>query len=199
MQGAGSYRRGDVDWRATGGYIADMATEDDTLPILVAPHPTLRAKARPVGSADADTVRGLIPRMFATMYGAPGIGLAAPQVGVGLRVSVIDLMPGEKPDPVVLINPEIVAASEEWVTREEGCLSLPGQYADVSRPGRVKVRFQDETGAKREIEGEGLLAACLQHEIDHLDGVLFVDHLSALKRNMIMRRLAKEQRQKKAG
>ena len=105
-------------------------------------------------------------------------------------------MPNDKRQPYSLINPEIVAASEELATREEGCLSLPGQYADVTRPARVKVRYLDETGAKREIEAEGLLAACLQHEIDHLDGILFVDHLSALKRNMIMRRLAKEQRQK---
>ena len=106
-------------------------------------------------------------------------------------------MPDEKKQPFSLINPEIVAVSEELATREEGCLSLPGQYADITRPARVKVRYLDETGAKRELEGDGLLAACLQHEIDHLDGVLFVDHLSALKRNMIMRRLAKEQRQKR--
>jgi peptide deformylase len=105
-------------------------------------------------------------------------------------------MPNDKRQPHSLINPEVVAASEELATREEGCLSLPGQYADISRPARVKVRYLDETGAKREMEADGLLAACLQHEIDHLDGILFVDHLSALKRNMIMRRLAKEQRQK---
>ena len=114
--------------------------------------------------------------MFATMYNAPGIGLAAPQVSQGLRLVVIDLMPNEKKQPYALINPEIVAVSEELATREEGCLSLPGQYADITRPARVKVRYLDETGAKREIEGDGLLAACLQHEIDHLDGVLFVDH-----------------------
>ncbi len=141
-------------------------------------------------------MRDLIPRMFATMYQAPGIGLAAPQVSHSLRLVVIDLVPNDKKQPLSLINPEIVAASEELATREEGCLSLPGQYADITRPARVKVRYLDETGAKREIEADGLLAACLQHEIDHLDGILFVDHLSALKRNMIMRRLAKEQRQK---
>ena len=167
-----------------------------TLPILIAPNPFLKARARPVKPADADLVRDLIPRMFAAMYRAPGIGLAAPQVSQGLRLIVIDLMPDEKKQPLSLINPEIVAVSDELATREEGCLSLPGQYADITRPARVKVRYLDETGAKREMEGEGLLAACLQHEIDHLDGVLFVDHLSALKRNMIMRRLAKEQRQK---
>jgi peptide deformylase len=143
-------------------------------------------------------VRGLVPRMFATMYRAPGIGLAAPQVGVGLRFAIVDLMPDEKPAPIVLINPEVTAFSEEQATREEGCLSLPGQYADVTRPARVTVRYTDVEGAKRQIQPEGLLAACIQHEIDHLDGILFVDHLSALKRNMILRRLAKELRQKRA-
>lgn len=167
-----------------------------TLPILIAPNQILKSRARPVKPADADLVRDLISRMFATMYEAPGIGLAAPQISQSLRVVVIDLMPKDKKQPYSLINPEIMAASEELATREEGCLSLPGQYADITRPARVKVRYLDETGAKREMQADGLLAACLQHEIDHLDGVLFVDHLSALKRNMIMRRLAKEQRAK---
>ena len=172
-----------------------MSAATTLLTILKPPSPMLRAKTRKVAPADADTVRALLPQMLATMYAAPGIGLAAPQVGTGLRVAVVDLMPNEKPAPFRLINPEIVRVSEEWATREEGCLSLPGQYADVSRPARVRVRFHDETGAAQEIEAEGLLAACLQHEIDHLDGVLFVDHLSALKRNMILRRLAKELKQ----
>lgn len=171
----------------------------EQLRILLPPEPILRAKARPVGPADAALVADLIPRMFATMYRAPGIGLAAPQVGVGLRLAVIDLMADDKRDPIVLINPEIVASSEETVTREEGCLSLPGQYADVTRPARVKVRFQGLSGERREIEADGLLSTCLQHEIDHLDGILFVDHLSNLKRNMILRRLAKELRQKRDG
>jgi peptide deformylase len=169
----------------------------ELLPILIAPDPVLKTRARPVGGSDAAVVRDLVPSMLATMYRAPGIGLAAPQVGVGLRVTVVDLMPGEKPSPIVLVNPEVIAASEELATREEGCLSLPGQYADVTRPARVKVRYLDEGGARHEIEADGLLAACLQHEIDHLDGILFVDHLSSLKRNMILRRLAKEQRQKR--
>jgi peptide deformylase len=168
----------------------------DTLPILIAPHAVLRARARPVGPADADAVRALVPRMFATMYRAPGIGLAAPQVNQGLRVVTIDLMPDDKPAPLTLINPEILALSDALATREEGCLSLPGQYADVTRPARVKLRYLDQSGARREVEAGGLLAACIQHEIDHLDGILFVDHISALKRNIIMRRLAKEQRQK---
>lgn len=168
----------------------------DLLPILIAPHPALKTPARPIGAQDADTVRTLIPRMFATMYRAPGIGLAAPQVGVGLRLTVIDLMRDEKPDPMVLINPELVAASEEQATREEGCLSLPNQFAEITRPARVKVRYLDQQGARREVEADGLLAACVQHEMDHLNGILFIDYLSGLKRNMILRRLAKEQRQK---
>jgi peptide deformylase len=170
--------------------------EAKQMPILIAPNAVLKARARPVQPGDDDTVRLLIPRMFTTMYRAPGIGLAAPQVGVKLRLAVIDLMPNDVRAPVVLINPEVVAASKELATREEGCLSLPNQYADVTRPARVKVRYLDEAGTKREIEADGLLAACLQHEIDHLDGVLFVDHISALKRNMLMRKLAKEQRMK---
>ncbi len=168
----------------------------ESLPILIAPHPLLKARARPVGPADQAAVRTLVPRMFASMYRAPGIGLAAPQVGQGLRVITIDLMADEKPAPLTLINPEILALSQDWATREEGCLSLPGMYAEVTRPARVKVRYLDQTGARREVEADGLLSACLQHEIEHLDGILFVDHLSALKRNIIMRRLAKEQRQK---
>jgi peptide deformylase len=130
--------------------------------------------------------------MLDAMYKAPGIGLAAPQVGSLLRMFVVDLQKEEKPDPMVLVNPEILALSEELAVREEGCLSLPGQYADVTRPARVKMRYLDLTGAKREIEADGLLATCLQHEYDHLDGVLFVDHLSTLKRNMILRKLAKD-------
>jgi peptide deformylase len=168
--------------------------EADALPILIAPHPTLKRRTRPVTPADAEQVRALVPRMFDAMYRAPGIGLAAPQIGVPLRFAVVDLMPDDKRDPIVLVNPEILAISDEQATREEGCLSLPGMYADVTRPARVKIRYQDEAGVRREIEADGLLAACLQHEIDHLDGVLFVDHLSVLKRNIIMRRLAKEQR-----
>ena len=165
-----------------------------TIPILIAPDPMLKARARPVAAGQDSLVRDLVARMFAAMYAAPGIGLAAPQVGHSLRLAIIDLMANDKSSPIVLINPEIVAASAELATREEGCLSLPNQYADVSRPARVKVRFHDLAGIRQEIEADGLLSACLQHEIDHLDGVLFVDHLSALKRNMIMRRLAKEQR-----
>jgi peptide deformylase len=178
--------------------LASTPSAADLLSILIAPNSILRAKARPVQAGDADVVRELIPRMFATMYKAPGIGLAAPQVAQGLRVVVIDIQPDDKQQPYSLINPEIVAASQELATREEGCLSLPNQYADITRPARVKVRYLDQAGVRQEIEADGLLAACLQHEIDHLDGILFVDHLSILKRNMIMRRLAKEQREKRS-
>jgi peptide deformylase len=167
------------------------------LPILIAPQAILKARARPVTPAHDSEIRDLVARMFATMYQAPGIGLAAPQVGVGLRLAVVDLMADDKPAPIVLINPEVTAVSKELATREEGCLSIPGLYADVTRPAVVKIRYLDQEGAKREIEADGLLAACLQHEIDHLDGILFVDHISALKRNMIMRKLAKAQRDKK--
>ena len=174
-----------------------MSETVETLPILLVPDPVLRARARPVTADDMARMRALAPRMFATMYQAPGIGLAAPQVGVGLRCAVVDLLADNVSEPITLINPEVIARSEELATREEGCLSLPGQYAEVTRPARVTVRHLDLAGVRRQIEAEGLLAACLQHEIDHLDGVLFVDHLSALKRNMILRRLAKELRQKR--
>ncbi|HEY1858517.1 peptide deformylase [Acidocella sp.] len=173
-------------------------TETPLLPIHIVPDPVLRKVARAVTPADMEEVRGLIPAMFATMYAAPGIGLAAPQVGRLLRLVVIDLAPEKVLEPIVLINPEIIAASDETASREEGCLSLPEQYAEVTRPARVAVRYLDETGVKKEIEGEGLMAACLQHEIDHLNGVLFVDYLSALKRNMLLRKLAKEQKDKAA-
>ena len=166
------------------------------LPILIFPDPHLRRRARAVTAADQAEVRTLLPRMFETMYHAPGIGLAAPQIGVDLRVAVVDVAADEKPAPLALINPEIVAASSERTVREEGCLSLPGQYADVGRPAQIRLRYLDETGARRELDADGLLAACIQHELDHLDGVLFVDHLTALRRNMLLRRLAKELRQK---
>ena len=165
--------------------------------ILRVPAAVLRQRARRIVEADRDTVASLVPRMLRTMYEAPGIGLAAPQVGVGLRLVVIDLADDEaaaERSPTVLVNPEIAARSDERAVREEGCLSIPGIYADVERPARVTVRYQDEHLATRTMEADGLLAACVQHEIDHLDGVLFVDHLSALRRNILLRRFAKEQR-----
>ena len=177
--------------------MSDTETAARLLPIRIVPDPVLRKTARAVTPEDDAELRELIPQMFATMYAAPGIGLAAPQIGVLLRLVVIDIAPEKIPSPIVLINPEIAAVSEAQATREEGCLSLPEQYAEVTRPAWVKVKYQDEHGAKKEIEGEGLLAACLQHEIDHLNGVLFVDHISALKRNILLRKLAKEQKAKK--
>ena len=176
-----------------------MSETPELLPIVIAPDPRLKTKTRPVTEKDREKVRALLPRMFATMYAAPGIGLAAPQVGSDLRLAVIDLQPDEKPAPIALINPRVVQVSETLATREEGCLSIPGQYADVTRPEQVTVAYEDIDGHPQTIEADGLLATCLQHEIDHLDGVLFVDHLSALKRNMILRKMAKEKRLKKQG
>jgi peptide deformylase len=191
-------QEGVIDPPGPTRYMRDMLeTVAETMPIMVFPDPVLRTKCPPVTPEQMETVRALLPRMFATMYAAPGIGLAAPQIGRKLRFTVIDIRPDDRHQPIVLVNPEVVARSSELATREEGCLSLPGQYAEVTRPARVKVRYLDENGARKEIEGEGLLSACLQHEIDHLNGVLFVDHISALKRNMILRRLAKELRQKR--
>ncbi|CCG07946.1 peptide deformylase [Pararhodospirillum photometricum] len=164
------------------------------LPILTAPDPRLKRKALPVERVDAAVVR-LMNDMVETMYAAPGIGLAAPQVGVLKRVIVVDpAREGEAPRPMRLANPEILWASEETKPYEEGCLSVPEQYDTVVRPAQVKVAYLDETGTAREIEADGLLAVVLQHEIDHLNGTLFVDHLSALKRGMLLRRAKKATR-----
>ncbi|MDT8331082.1 peptide deformylase [Roseomonas gilardii] len=173
-----------------------MANDAPPLPILLIPDPRLRARTRAIGPADADKVRDLSDRMLDAMYKAPGIGLAAPQVGESLRLIVVDLQPDEARQPYVMVNPEIVQASRETAVREEGCLSIPNQYAEVERPAVVKVRWQDLEGARQEITAEGLMAACLQHEIDHLNGVLFIDHLSPLKRNMLLRRFNKDQKNK---
>ena len=173
--------------------MSDVQIDAPLLPVLICPDPVLRKRARPVTEADRAIVDRLIPSMFATMYKAPGIGLAAPQVGRQLRVITIDIAPDEVPAPIAMINPEIIGASEETVVQQEGCLSVPEQYADVTRPARVKVRYLDENWVKRELEADGLLAACVQHEIDHLNGVLFVDYLTPLKRNILLRKLAKAQ------
>ncbi|HEY4136120.1 MAG TPA: peptide deformylase [Alphaproteobacteria bacterium] len=161
------------------------------LPILIAPDPRLKVKAKPVAKVDA-AVRKLMDDMLETMYVAPGIGLAAPQVGVAKQVVVVDVAEkGEPPHPYRMANPEIVWRSEETAVCEEGCLSVPEYYADVERAARVRVRYLDEQNEIREIEADGLLSVCIQHEIDHLSGTLFVDHLSALKRGMILRKLGK--------
>jgi peptide deformylase len=161
------------------------------LDIIIAPDPRLKLKCRPVAKVDAKTAR-LMADMLETMYAAPGIGLAAPQVGVTQRVIVLDVSKeGEKASPLKMANPEIVWASEEDTVYNEGCLSLPEHYADVIRPRAVRVRYLDHENEIREIEADGLLATCIQHEMDHLDGFLFVDHITALKRNIILRKLLK--------
>jgi len=166
------------------------------LPIITAPDPRLARKAKPVAKVDA-AVRKLMDDMLETMYQAPGIGLAAPQVGVLQRVIVVDCAKtDEKPQPYKLANPEILWQSEEMLVNNEGCLSLPEHYADVERPAEVKIRYLDEQNEIRELHAKGLLATCIQHEIDHLEGTLFVDHISALKRNIILRKLVKSKRQK---
>jgi len=161
------------------------------LPILVAPAPCLKQKAALVAEV-TDRVRKLMNDMLETMYAAPGIGLAAPQVGVSERILVIDISKdGEPKAPRRIVNPEITWVSDEDSIYEEGCLSVPEHYAEVTRPARVRVKFQDETGAVKEEELGELMATVIQHEMDHLDGILFIDHLSNLKRNMILRKLSK--------
>ena len=165
------------------------------LPIVLAPDPVLKAKAKPVAAVD-DSIRRLMDDMLETMYAAPGIGLAANQIGVLKRVIVLDVArEGDAPKPVGMANPEVVWASDELSVYNEGCLSLPEHYADITRPKEIRVRYLDRDGKKQEIEADGLFATCIQHEIDHLDGVLFVDHLSALKRNMILKKLVKLKKQ----
>lgn len=166
------------------------------LPILTAPDPRLKKKSVAVATVDDDT-RRLMDDMLETMYDAPGIGLAAPQVGVLKRVIVLDIdREDTRTGPLFMANPEIVEASDEDATYEEGCLSVPEHYSDVVRPARVTVRYLDRDGQRQELACEGLLATCVQHEIDHLDGILFIDHISALKRNMILRKLLKARKEK---
>ena len=161
------------------------------LDIIVAPDPRLKIKCKPVAKVDAKIAR-LMDNMLETMYAAPGIGLAAPQVGVAQRIVVVDIAKdGEKPAPLKMANPELVWVSDEDAVFNEGCLSLPEHYADVVRPSAIRVRYIDHENEIRELEAEGMLATCIQHEMDHLDGILFVDHLTALKRNIILRKLLK--------
>jgi peptide deformylase len=166
------------------------------LPILTAPDPRLKKKSLPVETVDAG-VRQLMDDMLETMYAAHGIGLAAPQVGVLKRVIVLDIDREDvKTGPLFMANPEIVEASDDDVIYEEGCLSVPEPYSDVARPAEVRVRYLDHEGNSQEMTCEGLLATCVQHEIDHLDGILFIDHISSLKRNMILRKLLKARKEK---
>ena len=164
------------------------------LPIITAPDPRLKIKARPVPAVDAK-IRRLMDDMLETMYHAIGVGLAGPQVGEPWRVLVLDVArEGERPQPLRVGNPEIVWRSAELISGNEGCLSLPEHYAEVTRPAEIRLRFLDHQNEMRELLAGGLLGTCLQHEIDHLDGVLFVDHISSLKRGMILRKLAKAKR-----
>jgi peptide deformylase len=159
--------------------------------IVKLPDKRLRMVSKPIGKIDEDIGR-LIEDMFETMYEAPGIGLAAIQVGVPKRVITMDLAKKDEPkNPQVFINPEVLWTSEERATYEEGCLSIPEYYEEVERPARVKVAFTDRDGQKRELEADGLFATCLQHEIDHLNGVLFIDHISKLKRDRVIKKFAK--------
>jgi len=161
------------------------------LSIIVAPDPRLKRKSQAVAKVDGE-VRRLMDDMLETMYAAPGIGLAAPQVGVTRRVIVLDVAKDGQPrQPFAMVNPELLWVSDEDNTHEEGCLSLPEHYAEVTRPARVRVRYIDREDEIRTLEADGLLATVVQHEMDHLDGILFVDHLTSLKRNMILRKLLK--------
>jgi len=162
--------------------------------ILVAPDARLKQKSAPVERVD-DALRALMDDMLETMYEAPGIGLAAIQIGVAKRVIVMDLAREDAPAaPQYFVNPEILWASDETTLCEEGCLSVPDLYDEVERPTRVKVRYLDYYGEIREVDAEGMLAVCLQHEMDHLEGILFIDHLSKLKRSMMMKKLEKAKR-----
>ena len=166
------------------------------LPIIEVPDPILRSTSAPVERVD-DELRGLIANMFETMYAAPGIGLAAVQVAVPRRLFIIDLQDPEEEggDPVkkpqVFINPEILSMSDEISVYNEGCLSIPDQYAEVERPASVRARWLDAEGKQQEGDVDGLLATCFQHETDHLNGILFIDHISRLRRDMVLKKLAK--------
>ncbi|MGB7770800.1 MAG: peptide deformylase [Pseudolabrys sp.] len=172
-----------------------MAVRD----ILIIPDKRLRLKSAAVQAVDKP-LRALIEDMFETMYAAPGIGLAAIQIGVPRRVITIDLAKKDEPkEPQVFINPEVIWASDEKATYEEGCLSIPEYYEEVERPKAVKVKFLDLDLKPQEIEAEGLLATCLQHEIDHINGVLFIDHISKLKRDMVMKKFKKAAKKTEGG
>jgi peptide deformylase len=165
-------------------------------PILLHPDPRLKQVSKPVDDL-SDDLRALARDMLETMYDAPGIGLAAPQVGLHHRLIVIDCVKeeGAAPRPLVMFNPEVTAASDARSTYEEGCLSIPEHYAEVERPAEVAVRWIDETGAERSEEMTGLWATCVQHEIDHLDGTLFIDRIGPMKRQMITRKMVKMKRE----
>jgi peptide deformylase len=163
--------------------------------ILILPDKRLRLASKPVAKVDS-AVRRLVDDMFETMYAAPGIGLAAIQVGEPRRIITLDLSKKDEPkSPQVFINPELTWESDERRTQEEGCLSIPEYYEEVERPAEVRLRYLDLDGHTRELEAKGLLATCLQHEIDHLNGVLFIDHISKLKRDRVVKKFAKAAKQ----
>jgi len=169
------------------------------LPILIHPDPRLKTVCKPVTAFD-EGLKTLSEDMLETMYDAPGVGLAAPQIGVTSRVLVMDCTGKEEdPEPMVLVNPQIVSSSEETNTHEEGCLSIPEQFGDVVRPAEVSVKFQTITGEEMVKDFDGLWATCVQHEIDHLDGKLFIDYLSRMKRGMITKKMEKLKRERAAG
>ena len=168
-------------------------------PLIILPDPILRQVSKPLERVDA-SVRKLADNMLATMYDAPGIGLAAIQIGEPVRMLVIDLAKeDETPAPQVFINPEVLDSSDARSVYEEGCLSIPDYYAEVERPASVRVKYLDRDGKLQEIEAEGLMATCLQHEIDHLTGVLFIDHISKLKRDMVVKKFKKLAKDKAPG
>ena len=159
--------------------------------ILIEPDPILRKKCAPLETVDNET-RKLMKDMLETMYRAPGIGLAAIQIGILKRLIVIDLSKDEeKKNPLFFVNPEIIYRSKNTSVYEEGCLSLPGQYAEIERPAECKLKYIDYDGKEKELEADGLLATCIQHEVDHLNGILFIDYLSKLKKSMILKKLLK--------
>jgi peptide deformylase len=167
------------------------------LEIITLPDRKLRLKSAPVERID-DDLRTFMDSMLEAMYEAPGIGLAAVQVGVPRRVITVDVAQREddaaKPNPLFLVNPELLWTSDERATAEEGCLSIPEYFAEVERPAAIRVAYLDRDGKRQELEADGVLAVCLQHEIDHLDGKLFIDHLSKLKRDMVIKKFAKQAR-----
>ncbi|RPH01179.1 MAG: peptide deformylase [Candidatus Pelagibacter sp. TMED153] len=163
--------------------------------IIIEPDPILRKKCEPLEKMDASTKK-LMDDMLETMYQAPGIGLAAVQIGILKRLVVIDISKDEeKKNPIFLINPEIVNLSEQTSIYEEGCLSIPGQFAEVERPAECTLKYIDYYGKEKELKADGLLSTCIQHEVDHLNGILFIDYLSKLKKDMIIRKLVKKKKE----
>ena len=163
--------------------------------IVIEPDPILRKESEPVEKVD-DELRRLLDDMLETMYAAPGIGLAAVQVGILKRLIVIDISKDkEKKDPLFLINPKIISKSKQTSIYEEGCLSLPGHFAEIERPAECQINFIDYNGKKKEIKANGLLSTCIQHEVDHLNGILFIDYLSKLKKDMIIKKLVKHKKE----